>query len=273
MWGQLTHGVREKGVLAELSSATIAVAVVVGVWTLYTISDITQFPYDASTWSYVGMGAPALIGVWLLVEPIGSADTQDRPLLARVAVRMMAVGPLVFTVAWFVGTLLLLVLTFTGGIVPELNETEGPVAELLLNAFLTWLLGVGAVLSGGLIGVVFILLPVLSWRDPARAAEMNAEPAPTGSLARARVERLTFTGMLVLVFLAPALWVSGERNAVASSAGEAFRNAWLSVAEFDPSWWDRYLWDVLWVLGMLCALLLVGSVAAVLLLRRPKKGS
>ncbi|WP_345057753.1 hypothetical protein [Arthrobacter methylotrophus] len=43
----------------------------------------------------------------------------------------------------------------------------------------------------------------MSWRDPARAASINAEPAPRGSLARARLERLTFAGMLMLVFLAP----------------------------------------------------------------------
>lgn len=269
MWNQLTRGVRNTGVLAELSSASIAVAVLVGVWTLYTIADITQFPYDASAWSYVGMGAPALLGIWLIVELLGIPDTQERPLLARFMVRTMAVGPALFTGAWLLGSLLLLVLTLTGGIVPELNETESPIAELLLNAFLTWLLGVAAVLGGALVGLVFVVLPVMSWRDPARAASINAEPAPRGSLARARLERLSFSGMLMLVFLAPALWVSGENNARARNPAEAFQNTWLAIVDFDPSWWDRYLWDVLWVLGMLSALLLVASVAGVLWLRRP----
>lgn len=268
MWAQLTRGIREKGMLVELSSASIAVAVLVGVWTLYTIADITQFPYDASAWSYVGMAAPALLGIWLIVELLGVPDTQERPLLVRFMVRTMVVGPVLFTVAWLLGSLLLLVLTFTGGIVPELNETESPFAELLLNAFLTWLLGVAAVLGGALVGLVFVVLPVMSWRDPARAASINAEPAPRGSLARARLERLTFAGMLMLVFLAPALWVSGENNARGRNAAEAFQNTWLAIVDFDPSWWDRYLWDVLWVLGMLSALLLVASVAGVLWLRR-----
>ncbi|GAA4054959.1 hypothetical protein GCM10023063_49330 [Arthrobacter methylotrophus] len=108
--------------LVELSSAGIAVAVLVGVWTLYTIADITQFPYDASAWSYVGMAAPALLGIWLIVELLGVPDTQERPLLVRFMVRTMVVGPVLFTVAWLLGSLLLLVLTFTGGIV--LNSTR-----------------------------------------------------------------------------------------------------------------------------------------------------
>ena len=272
MWSQLTRGIRHKGMLAELSSASIAVGVLVGVWTLYTIADITQFPYDASAWSYAGMGAPALLGIWLIVELLAIPDTEERPLLGRFMVRTMVVGPVLFTAAWLLGSLLLLVLTLTGGIVPELNETESPVAELLLNAFLTWLLGIAAVLCGALVGLVFVVLPVMSWRDPARAASINAEPAPRGSLARARFERLTFAGMLMLVFLAPALWVSGENNARARNAAEAFQNTWLAIVDFDPSWWDRYLWDVLWVLGMLSALLLVASIVAVLILRRSSAG-
>jgi uncharacterized BrkB/YihY/UPF0761 family membrane protein len=184
----------------------------------------------------------------------------------------MVVGPLLFTAAWLLGTLLLLVLTLTGGIVPELNETDGPVTEVLLNAFLTWLVGVAAVLLGALLGLVFIVLPVLSWRDPARAAEINAETVPKGDLARARLERLTFSGMLALIFLAPALWVFGEDNAKARSAPEAFVNVWRAVVDFEPSWWDRYLWDIVWVLGMLSALLLVALVV-VIVRQRSKHGS
>lgn len=272
MFAGLIRGIREKGVLAELSSAGIAVAVLVGVWTLSTISDVSQFPYDASTWSYVGMGAPALLGIWLSVELLGLPDAEDRPLLGRFMVRTMVVGPLLFTAAWLLGTLLLLVLTLTGGIVPELNETDGPVAEVLLNAFLTWLVGVAAVLLGALLGLVFIVLPVLSWRDPARAAEINAETVPKGDLARARLERLTFSGMLALIFLAPALWVFGEDNAKARSAPEAFVNVWRAVVDFEPSWWDRYLWDIVWVLGMLSALLLVALVV-IIVRQRSKHGS
>lgn len=272
MWGQLTRGIRDKGILAELSTAGIAVAVLVGVWTLYTIADITQFPYDASTWSYVGMGAPALLGIWLIVELLGNPDSDERPLLGRFVVRTMAVGPLLFTAAWFLGSLLLLVLTLTGGIVPELNETDGPIAEVLLNAFLTWLLGIAAVLCGALVGLVFIVLPVISWRDPARAAELNAEEAPKGSLAKARFSRMSFSIMLMLIFLAPALWVAGEGNARANSAPEAFVNVWRAVVEFEPSWWDRYVYDILWVLGMLSAALLVVVFVAVIRMQRPKKG-
>lgn len=272
MWKQLTQGIRSKGVLAELSSAAIAVAVLVGVWTLSTISDITQFPYDASTWSYVGMGAPALLGIWLIVELLGTPDTNDRPLLGRFVVRTMVVGPLLFTAAWLLGSLLLLVLTLTGGIVPELNETEGPITEVLLNSFLTWLIGIAAVLCGALVGLVFVVLPVISWRDPARAAELNAEEAPTGSLAKARFSRMSFSIMLMLIFLAPALWVAGEDNAKARSAPEAFVNVIRAFTEFEPSWWDRYLYDILWVLGMLSALLLVVVFVAVIRMQRPKKG-
>ncbi|VXB90232.1 hypothetical protein [Pseudoclavibacter sp. 8L] len=273
MWSQLTRGIRGKGMLAELSSAGIAVAVLVGVWTLYTIADITQFPYDGSAWAYAGMGAPALLGIWLIVELLSLPDTPDRPLLGRFMVRTMVVGPVLFTAAWLLGSLLLLVLTLTGGIVPELNETESPVAELLLNAFLTWLVGFAAVLCGALVGLVFVVLPVLSWRDPARAASINAEPAPKGSIARARLERMTFAGMLMLIFLAPSLWVSGESNARGRNAVEAFQNTWLAIVDFEPSWWDRYLWDVLWVLGMLSALLLVASVVAVVVMRKPQKST
>ncbi|WP_271984740.1 hypothetical protein [Pseudoclavibacter terrae] len=270
MFERLTRGAREKGVLAELSSASIAVTALVGVWTLYTVADISQFPYDASTWSYVGMGAPALLGIWLSVELLGPQTKQ--PFLGRFMVRTLVVGPLLFTAALLVGAVLLVVLTLTGGIVPVLNEASSPVAEVLLNVFLTWLIGIAAVMLGALVGLVFIVLPVLSWRDPARAAEINGEEVPKGSLAQARIVRLTFSGMLMLVFLAPALWVAGEDNARADSAPEAFVNVWRAVVEFEPSWWDRYLYDVLWVLGMLSALLLVASVVAVIILQRPKKG-